>query len=1067
MPRKQPQFAKLSRPRLHKAVARERLFALLDDAREHNPGICVVGPPGAGKTTLVASWLDARNIKGIWYQIDPGDSDLATFFYYLGEAVRPFTRKPKHRLPLFTPEYLQDVDGFSRRFFRDLFSRLPEGAALVLDNYQEVPADHQFHALIAGAIEEVPAGMAIFVMSRRDPPQCYARLIANASVTCVDWDALRFTLEEASAMAATRNCLSVDAMRRLHDQSDGWAAGLTLLIEGGSSPRATHREGPAGAEALFAYFAGQIFNQVSRSTQEFLVITAYLSQVPVSFAVELTGNASAAEILDELYRRHLFTHRRLSTEPVYWYHALFREFLLSRASGLLEVEMIRDVKRRAARMLETRDNLEEAFHLYCAATDWDSAADLTTSSAEAMLARGRNQTLRDWIRALPENLLVERPSLNYWLGLSLVQTDPRDARHHLELAVKTIDDPYGKSLSVAAIIDSYFYEWSDFRPVRPWLDTLEVLVHRIQTAGRPGAAVKLHASLLVGMLYAAPDHPFLPRAVQKVAESLNADADANSMMSTGIILLSYCNLSGDMELGRKVVARCAQLVGRVDLTPLNELWWQLRLGYHHELSGRYEDARAALDRAVEVCEAHGFRGLNGTFLLIASYQLSTAASSGRNEDARMWYERMIAMADPHRPMDAWHLDESRVHIESLNGNYRAVAEIGEQALERTAAAGMTYIEVLTIVNWGIGRAMLGDEASLKEAMTRLRHLTEKTCFSYLECAARLTESRLALKQGRRQQGLSLLADALKLARSQRFTYPQIVRFASIVPELFAEALRAGIESDYVVDTIQRLQIRAPGNAPASWPWPLRINALGGFEVWRDGQRLNFSGKVPRKPLALLKVLIAYGGRDVPEYRITDALWPGEDADLAAKKFDVTLVRLRKLLCLPESVIVSDGVLNLNPDLFWIDVWAFESAANDAIGSILDSGTSATGHDAIDLYRGEFLPADVAQPWALRKRERLRSIFLRTVEWVGKRLEAAQQWERAIECYERGLDSDDLAEPLYQGLMRCYRVLDRRAEAMNAYRRLRRLLSVVLGMAPSEATQALARTLQAESPAGSA
>ena len=63
MPTKQPQLAKLTRPRLHKAVARERLFALLDEAREHKPAICVVGPPGAGKTTLIASWLDARDIK--------------------------------------------------------------------------------------------------------------------------------------------------------------------------------------------------------------------------------------------------------------------------------------------------------------------------------------------------------------------------------------------------------------------------------------------------------------------------------------------------------------------------------------------------------------------------------------------------------------------------------------------------------------------------------------------------------------------------------------------------------------------------------------------------------------------------------------------------------------------------------------------------------------------------------------------------------------------------------------------------------------------------------------------
>jgi len=53
-------LAKLTRPRLHGAVARERLFAQLDGARAGRSAVCVVGPPGAGKTTLVASWLDAR-----------------------------------------------------------------------------------------------------------------------------------------------------------------------------------------------------------------------------------------------------------------------------------------------------------------------------------------------------------------------------------------------------------------------------------------------------------------------------------------------------------------------------------------------------------------------------------------------------------------------------------------------------------------------------------------------------------------------------------------------------------------------------------------------------------------------------------------------------------------------------------------------------------------------------------------------------------------------------------------------------------------------------------------------
>jgi len=73
-----------------KAVARERLFAKLDGAREHRPG-SAWWAPRRRQTTLVASWLDARGIKGIWSQVDPGDADLATFFYYLGKrrAVHP------------------------------------------------------------------------------------------------------------------------------------------------------------------------------------------------------------------------------------------------------------------------------------------------------------------------------------------------------------------------------------------------------------------------------------------------------------------------------------------------------------------------------------------------------------------------------------------------------------------------------------------------------------------------------------------------------------------------------------------------------------------------------------------------------------------------------------------------------------------------------------------------------------------------------------------------------------------------------------------------------------------
>ena len=59
-------LAKTTRPRLAEVMPRERLFSLLDRGRR-SPVIWVTGPPGSGKTTLVASYLENRKPDSLCY----------------------------------------------------------------------------------------------------------------------------------------------------------------------------------------------------------------------------------------------------------------------------------------------------------------------------------------------------------------------------------------------------------------------------------------------------------------------------------------------------------------------------------------------------------------------------------------------------------------------------------------------------------------------------------------------------------------------------------------------------------------------------------------------------------------------------------------------------------------------------------------------------------------------------------------------------------------------------------------------------------------------------------------
>ncbi|MBX9965305.1 MAG: hypothetical protein K2Y35_19760, partial [Burkholderiales bacterium] len=1019
-------LAKLTRPRLHGAVARERLFSQLDEARKRRAAVCVVGPPGAGKTTLVASWLDARNAKGIWYQIDPGDADLATFFHYLGQAAGSFVPKGRAPMPALTPEYQSDVDGFSRRFFRELFARLPEQAVLVLDNYQEITPEQRFHDLVAAAVDEVPAGMVLVVISRREPPGRYARLIANEHVSFVDWNQLKLTLEEAGEIARARTPMDLAEIERLHATCGGWAAGLTLLLEGRRRAGSATADVPEGRDAIFDYFAAQIFARLPEATQRFLVATAFLPQVPVSIARELTGNESTEAILNDLYCRHLFTHRRPGTEPVYWYHALFRTFLRAQAGAVLGTAHIGETLSRAARLLEAGGMFDDAFDLFREAHDWPAATRLIERRARDLLAHGRGQTLREWILQLPGESLAAHAWVRYWFGMSLIPVEQSSASRQLRLAFeqfRAIGDPYGQALAASGIIDSHVFEWADFRPMKHWVEVLEGLLDRLRLFDSPVSEQRIVSSLLLGLLYTAPGHPRLQWCVARVTEMLDEELDAGSKLEAAMVLLAYCNLAYDHDRAGMAVARGRSLAGRPEITPFARLWWLLRLALQLTLQGRYDDAFGVLDEADEIARSHGFDRMTMIASLIWTYRTIAMTARGDVRGVQVAAEHVLSALQSDNPIAMSNGANARFCIQCVLGNEEALVLLGYDYAETGRATGMVYLDALGQTFHGIGLAVTRQRVALADRLEVLRALVRGTCFAHFEIDAEMMEAWDVLRHESRERGLTMLDATLARARGLRWRPGNLFRVTRIHRELLAEAFENGLATDYAAEIVARYRLTPPTCATDRWPWPVKVRTLGRFEVTVDGALLEFAGKAPRKPLALLKAIVALGTTGVPVAALIDALWPDEEGDAARKSLDVTVGRLRKLLGRHEAIVVSDEAVTLNPKLCWVDTRSFLALAEAA-------ATADECRRASAAYGGTFLPGDLDAPWSTKRREGLRNRFIRLVEETGAAAEEENAWEDAIVWYRRGLEADELAESFHQGLMRCYQALGRHAEGMS-------------------------------------
>jgi DNA-binding SARP family transcriptional activator len=287
--------------------------------------------------------------------------------------------------------------------------------------------------------------------------------------------------------------------------------------------------------------------------------------------------------------------------------------------------------------------------------------------------------------------------------------------------------------------------------------------------------------------------------------------------------------------------------------------------------------------------------------------------------------------------------------------------------------------------------------------------------------------------------------------------------AQAIARLFAVALEEEIEVPYVQDVIRKRWLPLePTIRPVNWPWPVKIFTLGQFKILVDDKPLKESRKAPHRLLDILKTIIALGIHDVEITQILDAIWPEAEADRAQENFEKGIRRLRRLLRYEQAILIKQGRVSLNPELCWVDAEAFERLAREGEHA-RPSGKGDMGlicdQKAMDLYRGPFLwQGREKEPWSELLRDRLRSRLTLTVNRLADYWQAKDQADKALDCLQKGVDLDPLAEPLYSRLMKGLSESGRQTEARAIYRRCQLSLMKMEGREPSPETQKLSKQL---------
>jgi len=231
--------------------------------------------------------------------------------------------------------------------------------------------------------------------------------------------------------------------------------------------------------------------------------------------------------------------------------------------------------------------------------------------------------------------------------------------------------------------------------------------------------------------------------------------------------------------------------------------------------------------------------------------------------------------------------------------------------------------------------------------------------------------------------------------------------------------------------------------------------FGAMRLERNGKDCTLPASVVAR--SLLACLLF--NRQTPQTRDTllGIFWPEMSEERARRALSQALWHIRHAF--PDLLDVNSETISISNGItLWVDTEAFERMITPALDAApLDETARQNLEQALELFRADFL-GDSYHDWALLERERLRELYLQTLERLGQLEKAAGRYAKALELALRLSRADPLNETAHREIMRLHQLLGQPEAASRQFEVCRQTLRQELDVAPEPETIALAEEI---------